>query len=133
MASSIDHGAAPSSGARLRSLGLELRDFRLQVRTSIDEEIRAYPTPIPRCDAQFNFVYEQRAQLSRWLSGLDAALERKDAPVPLASAMADFCRARSIGESGEEQALRDRIAAALSAESSRRAQPPAAPAGPDVH
>jgi hypothetical protein len=47
----------------------------VRARVSLDEEIRTYPTPIPRCDAQFNFVYEQRARLSQWLNQLDAALD----------------------------------------------------------
>lgn len=130
------HGAAPASSARLRLLGLELREFLVRARTSIDEEIRTYPTPIPRCDAQFNFVYEQRAQLSRWLSELDAALEREDAAIPLASVMADFCRARPIGESGEEQDLRSRVAAASSMAGGSRPSPspsPTEPRGPGVH
>ena len=29
----------------------------------IDAEIRAYPTPIPRCDAQFNHLLEERERL----------------------------------------------------------------------
>ncbi|HXN16010.1 MAG TPA: hypothetical protein VN878_06510 [Usitatibacter sp.] len=41
-------------------------------RRRLDDEIRHYPTPIPRCDAQFNALYEQRAQISRELQRLEA-------------------------------------------------------------
>ena len=134
MASFVIPGAALASSERLRSLGRELREFLVRVRTATDEEIRTYPTPIPRCDAQFNFVYEQRAQLSRWLSTLDAALEEKNDTIPLARVMADFCRARSVGESGEEHALRERVAAALSlADGARATQSPAEPPEAGVH
>lgn len=108
-------GAAATPGATLRSLGLELRDFLLRARQAADAEIRTYPTPIPRCDAQFNFVYEQRLRLSGWLNALDIGLGRYDDAVALASMMAEFCRGPATGESSEERALRDRIAAALSA------------------
>ena len=37
----------------------------------LDAEIRAYPTPIPRCDAQFNHLFERRAEVVRALEGLD--------------------------------------------------------------
>jgi len=36
----------------------------------LDEEIRNYPTPIPRCDAQFNFLFEQREKVVRELTEL---------------------------------------------------------------
>ena len=39
-------------------------------RKQLDEEIRAYPTPIPRCDAQFNFLMEERARIVRELEAL---------------------------------------------------------------
>lgn len=39
----------------------------------LDAEIRAYPTPIPRCDAQFNHLFERRAEVVRELERLDKA------------------------------------------------------------
>ncbi|MDQ2963501.1 MAG: hypothetical protein M3R31_10150 [Pseudomonadota bacterium] len=39
----------------------------------VREEIRAYPTPIPRCDAQFNHLIEKRERLFEELARLDAA------------------------------------------------------------
>jgi hypothetical protein len=38
----------------------------------LDEEIRRYPTPIPRCDAQFNDLYERRARIVEELGRLAA-------------------------------------------------------------
>jgi hypothetical protein len=35
------------------------------------EEIRAYPTPIPRCDQQFNLLIERRERLFQELARLD--------------------------------------------------------------
>ena len=39
-------------------------------RDELDAEIRSYPTPIPRCDAQFNFLFEQREKVVRELAEL---------------------------------------------------------------
>jgi hypothetical protein len=33
-------------------------------------EIRSYPAPIPACDAQYNHLLEERARISRELTGL---------------------------------------------------------------
>lgn len=42
-------------------------------RERLRAEIRAYPTPIPRCDAQFNHLIERRERLFQELARLDAA------------------------------------------------------------
>jgi chorismate mutase len=42
-------------------------------REQVRAEIRAYPTPIPRCDAQFNHLIEKRERLFQELARLDAA------------------------------------------------------------
>ncbi len=39
-------------------------------RRELDAEIRAYPTPIPRCDAQFNHLIEERARIVKELEDL---------------------------------------------------------------
>jgi hypothetical protein len=48
-------------------------------RERVHAEIRSYPTPIPRCDQQFNYLIEQRERLSQELSRLDQTAESKDA------------------------------------------------------
>ena len=40
-------------------------------RRRIIDEIKAYPTPIPACDAQFNFLLEERARIEQELEGLE--------------------------------------------------------------
>jgi hypothetical protein len=42
-------------------------------RQQLLDEIRAYPTPIPRCDQQFNHLIAQRDLLAQELARLDAA------------------------------------------------------------
>ena len=47
------------------------RVARLEARRrELDAEIRAYPTPIPRCDAQFNHLMEERARIVEELEAL---------------------------------------------------------------
>ncbi len=57
------------------SLAAKLKEMRDRLRTRkelIDAEIRNYPTPISRCDAQFNHLLDERARLSQALERLDA-------------------------------------------------------------
>jgi len=44
----------------------------LDARAEIDRDIRAYPTPISGCDAQYNHLLAERRRLTRALSALDA-------------------------------------------------------------
>ena len=96
----------------LRALAAPLRDFVRRAKASLDDEIRSYPTPIPRCDAQFNYAYEQRARLAALSQRIDAAINDAAAN-ELLRAMAEFSALPPIGESSEEHALRARIADAL--------------------
>ena len=74
----------------LHALGTGLRAALDRIKREIDAEIAAYPTPIPRCDAQFNHLYGERAALASLLAALDAALARDDDDAAMAAAIADF-------------------------------------------
>ena len=54
---------APDS-AKLESMREEIRLHLEDLRRALAAEILSYPTPIPRCDAQFNHLYEQQAKLT---------------------------------------------------------------------
>lgn len=43
------------------------RERLLAEKARIAAEIRAYPAPIPACDAQFNHLLERRAEIERRL------------------------------------------------------------------
>ena len=68
--------------AKLESMWNEVKLHLEDRRRSLAAEIRNYPTPIPRCDAQFNHLYEQQARLARDLEGIGAiagkSLKRED-------------------------------------------------------
>jgi hypothetical protein len=44
-------------------------------RHRVNEEIRTYPTPIAACDAQFNYLLEERARIALELDGLEDGSE----------------------------------------------------------
>ena len=52
---------------------VRLRSRLRALAQHIGEEIRAYPAPIPACDAQFNHLLELRRLLPEELARLDAA------------------------------------------------------------
>ncbi len=57
-----------------------LRTRLERTQEAVAAEIRAYPPPIPACDAQYNHLLERREALSEALARLDAA--RKDGAEP---------------------------------------------------
>jgi hypothetical protein len=58
--------------AKLASMWNEIVLHLEDRRRALAVEIRDYPTPIPRCDAQFNHLYEQQARLARELDRVGA-------------------------------------------------------------
>ncbi len=104
----------PEGAARLASLCLELGDLLGRAKKSIEDEIRTYPTPIPRCDAQFNYLYEQRSRLAHILAQANAMSTCGDVPSELVDALAEFTASAPFTEDAREQALRERISAELS-------------------
>ena len=98
----------------LRSVCREIRAHLERSKRSLDEEIRSYPTPIPRCDAQFNFLYEQRSRLAQALALATAALEATAGPGGLANFARQFANAPPCTDDRDETELRSRLQAALS-------------------
>jgi len=84
-----------------------LQAFLMHVRQELDSHIRDYPTPIPRCDAQFNHLYEQRTQVMRELECLRSASTPESA---LASVAAQLLQHAPYGDSDTERRLRERLA-----------------------
>jgi hypothetical protein len=73
---------------RLGALRDRIRAVLEGERRQVHEEIRAYPTPIPRCDQQFNHLIERRELLAAELARLDATAGA-GAPVPDGGASLD--------------------------------------------
>jgi hypothetical protein len=91
---------------RVTGLASEIAEHLRGVRDRLAAEIRTYPTPIPRCDAQFNHLYEQLGRLSRDLDAIeDERSERAAAEAFLAS--------RPYTDDASERDFRDRVEAAL--------------------
>jgi hypothetical protein len=80
--------SAVAERSEILTLAAEIVEHLHAVRRRLAEEIRSYPTPIPRCDAQFNHLYEQLGRLARDLDGIEgespdrALIERFAASAP---------------------------------------------------
>ncbi len=70
-----------------------------RMQEAVAAEIRAYPPPIPACDAQYNHLLERRAALSAALARLDAA--RKDGSSTLESFLAGLPDLDESGRLGD--------------------------------
>ncbi len=104
---------APADAIHFRSLGIELRDLLIHAKRAVDEEVGTYPTPIPRCDAQFNHLYERRVRIAGMLDRIGRALDRVNATEDLVAAVVEFAAAPPITESADEQRLRQRLGVVL--------------------
>ncbi len=52
-----------------------LRARLVQLQEAVAAEIRAYPAPIPACEAQYDYLLERSAALAAARARLDAARE----------------------------------------------------------
>jgi hypothetical protein len=87
----------------LAALATEIVRHMRAVRERLAEEIRTYPTPIPRCDAQFNHLYEQLGRLSRDLDRIEATRE----------SIERFLASPSYTDDAAERDFRQRVKAGL--------------------
>ena len=78
-----------------------VRERLQQIRLDILTEIQHYPTPIPHCDQQFNWLLEQRDRVSAELQALEELRERA------AAALQDFVRTSQFLEG--DASLRDTL------------------------
>ncbi len=72
--------------------GAQLRAQLTQERERVLAELRAYPPAVPACDAQFNYLLEQRDGLGRELGRLDAILAAGTDAQLKTQRLADFLR-----------------------------------------
>ena len=101
--------------AVLRSLWEEVRRDLLRGKRLLDEEIRSYPTPIPRCDAQFNHLYEQRARLARELDRIGALADDTLGRADYVRLIEEFIASAPNTDDGTERELRSRLKARFAA------------------
>jgi hypothetical protein len=96
----------------LASLWKDILEHLRRKKQSLAEEIRRYPTPITRCDAQFNHLYEQQARLARELDRIDAA---KPTRADYIDSIEKFIASAPFSDDAEERDFRARIKRELSA------------------
>ena len=56
----------------------------------VREEIRAYPAPIPACDAQYNFLLEEREAITSELHRLRELMAGEDSSEDPSSSVDEF-------------------------------------------
>ena len=103
-----------ASLAALEALLLEVRDHLRRLQRSVNEEIRGYPTPIPRCDAQFNHLFEQRGRLQRALERIEALAVRSPSRAECIALLEEFAASPVYAEAAAEEVIRAHVRAELS-------------------
>ncbi len=101
--------------AKLESMWNEIRHHLEDLRRSLAAEIRNYPTPIPRCDAQFNHLYEQQARVARDLDRIGALAGKNPERGDTIELIRQFVASAPYTDDAVERALRSRMKTELSA------------------
>ena len=101
--------------AALKPLWGDIKDELQRRKRLIGEEIRSYPTPIPRCDAQFNHLYEQQAGLARELDRIAALPEKSLGRGDYLDLIERFIASAPYSDDAAERELRARLEAEISA------------------
>ncbi len=110
--------------AALRAACQDVLDHLQRLRRMLDDEIRVYPTPIPRCDAQFNFLSQQRTRLAQDLLRANSAVDAAVAPMALVAFLTHFVDSDAYADGPEEQGLRALVRTELSRLNTHRRSPP---------
>jgi hypothetical protein len=92
----------------------EVADHLRYVQRSLNEEIRGYPTPIPRCDAQFNHLVEERGRLYRALERIEASAAPTPSRANCADLLEEFAASPRYIEDAAEEEIRARVKIGLS-------------------
>jgi len=101
--------------AKLESMWNEIKLHLEDRRRSLAAEIRNYPTPIPRCDAQFNHLYEQQARLARELDRIGALTGKNPERGDTIELIRRFVASAPYTDDPAERQLRCRFETELSA------------------
>jgi len=69
------HEDSAAERAGLRAL-TAFKNQLEKVKIRVNKEIGNYPSPIPACDAQFNYLLEERSKITRALKQVDDLLTK---------------------------------------------------------
>ena len=113
--SSVTEANNTRDSARLASMWNEINLHLEERRRALAAEIRNYPTPIPRCDAQFNHLYEQQSRLARELDRVGALAGKNAKRKDRIEFIERFIASAPYADDPAERQLRSRLEAELSA------------------
>ena len=93
------------TGSPADMLRLEVQTLLEQEKRRINDEIAHYPPPIPACDAQFNYLLEQRGQISQELYQLRQASAASVSQAETMNRLETFIKASAFIDEAQKQRL----------------------------
>jgi hypothetical protein len=72
----IDKNEDPAAGSKELGALAEFKNQLEKVKILVNKEIGNYPSPIPACDAQFNYLLEERSEIFVALKQVDDLLTK---------------------------------------------------------
>ncbi|MDQ2975065.1 MAG: hypothetical protein M3R69_06610 [Acidobacteriota bacterium] len=86
-----------------------IRDYLESERHRIYEEIRNYPPPIPACDAQFNYLLEERARITQELDRVKVLSQESLTQRDSVKCIDEFIVSSNYIDGEMEQSIRSRL------------------------
>lgn len=102
--------AMDGSAAIWQAIRQHLQDKKAELYDAIGN----YPPPIPACDQQFNYLLEQRAQVSRDLARLETIARQGPAHGDTLHLIDEFLRSSTVIDDALVQQIRAEVGASLS-------------------
>lgn len=72
----IDKDEDPAAGSAGLRVLTAFKNQLEEVKVRVNKEIGNYPSPIPACDAQFNYLLEERSKISAAIKRVDDLLTK---------------------------------------------------------
>lgn len=95
-----------NQSALMESVWEKIQEHLENERHRVSEEIMNYPTPIPACDAQFNYLLEERTRIAEELERLQALSRESLTPKANLKRIDEFIASSNYINAEAEQKIR---------------------------
>jgi chorismate mutase len=102
-----------SEAELVASIWAEIQTRLEKEKDRVYEEIVNYPPPIPACDAQFNYLLEERARISQEVSRVHELSTKNLTRREAVEHLNEFIRASAYIDAGQKQKLLSNLNEAL--------------------
>ena len=102
----IDKDEDPAAGSAGLRVLTAFKNQLEEVKVRVNKEIGNYPSPIPACDAQFNYLLEERSKISAAIKRVDDLLTKCQTEIVAIETIEELIRTSNQIDDGMAARLR---------------------------